>query len=158
MRSLLHRTAQVGTALLLAAGGLMATGGSAQALQYDGADPAATYCGGTTSTVKSVGVYDYHSNRLGTLDLRYNSGCRTAWARLTITYGYSDCGNASAGIACAQARIVRDNDGRTYSCTVRPGNSSCYTPMVNDAGYTSHAEVTTDTAGGYRSDIRTPSY
>ncbi|MFD9242437.1 DUF2690 domain-containing protein, partial [Streptomyces sp. NPDC059556] len=130
------------------------TGGSAQAAPYDGVDPAGTSCGGTTGTVKSVGVYDHHSNRLGALDLRHNSGCRTAWARLTVAYGYSDCGNASAGIACAQARIVRD----AHSCTVRPGNSSCRTPMVNDAGHTSLAEVTTDTAGGYRSDIRTPGY
>lgn len=40
MRTLLRRTAQAGTALLIAGGGLMISGGSAQASTYYGADPA----------------------------------------------------------------------------------------------------------------------
>ncbi|MGW4160434.1 DUF2690 domain-containing protein [Streptomyces sp. NPDC004788] len=158
MRTLLRRTAQVGTALLFAAGGLVATGGSAQAATYDGWDPASTSCGGTTSTVQSAGLYDpYFGTYQGSIELRYNSGCRTTWARISLNYTQSDCGNASAGHACAQAKVIRNSDGRSYSCTVSVGSSSCYTPMVNDAGVTSYAEGMVDGAGGLKY-TRTGSY
>ncbi|MEU8761170.1 DUF2690 domain-containing protein [Streptomyces sp. NPDC048659] len=158
MRDLARRAAQAGTALLLAAGALTLTGGSAQAATYDGADPAATSCGGTTSTVQSASVNDpYFGTHVGTIELRYNSGCRTAWARITLDGAQSNCGNASAGKACAQAKVVRNSDGRQYSCTVSVGSSSCYTRMVNDAGVSSYAEGFVDVAGGIRY-VRTGSY
>ncbi|MEU6976012.1 MULTISPECIES: DUF2690 domain-containing protein [unclassified Streptomyces] len=149
MRSLIRRTAQAGTALLLAAGALALTGGSAQAATYDGADPASTYCGGTTSTVKSATIYGPNdSYNRGTIELRYNSACRTTWARITLTNPQGWCGNASAGVACALAQVTRNSDGRTYSCHVPQGSTSCYTPMVNDAGVTSYAYAELDWASG----------
>ncbi|MFI8828339.1 DUF2690 domain-containing protein [Streptomyces sp. NPDC053431] len=158
MRTLLRRTAQAGTALLLAAGALTLTGGSAQAATYDGSDPASLGCGGTTSTVQSAALYDPgFGTYLGTIELRYNSGCRTAWARITLDYAQFDCGNASAGKACAQAKVIRNSDGRSYGCTVTPGNRSCYTAVVNDAGVTSYAQGFTDTVGGLKY-TRTGSY
>ncbi|GAA2796227.1 DUF2690 domain-containing protein [Streptomyces showdoensis] len=158
MRNLLRRTAQAGTALLLAAGALSLTGGSAQAATYDGNDPASTSCGGTTSTVRSAAMYDpTFGTHLGTIELRYNSGCRTAWARVSLDYAQFNCGNASAGKACAQAKVVRNSDGRSYSCTVAVGSSSCYTRMVNDAGVSSYAEGFADVAGGI-TYVRTGSY
>ncbi|MER8046124.1 DUF2690 domain-containing protein [Streptomyces sp. NPDC094032] len=157
MRTLLRRAAQTGTALILAAGALTLTGGSAQAATYDGYDPATTGCGGTTSTVQSAAMTDPHGNHLGTLELRYNSGCRTAWARITMDYTQSACGNASAGVACPKAWVIRNSDGRQYTCTVTEGRSSCYTPMVNDAGVSSYAQSYTDTAGGTKY-TRTGSY
>ncbi|MFI8966571.1 DUF2690 domain-containing protein [Streptomyces sp. NPDC053493] len=157
MRTLLRRTAQAGTALLLAAGALTLTGGSAQAATYDGSDPASLGCGGTTSTVQSAAMTDPHGNRLGTLELRYNSGCRTAWARITMDYTQDACGTSSAGVACPKAWVIRNSDGRSYNCTVSAGNRSCYTPVVNDAGVSSYAQSYTDTAGGTKY-TRTGSY
>ncbi|MGW4160435.1 DUF2690 domain-containing protein [Streptomyces sp. NPDC004788] len=156
MRTLLRRTALAGTSLLFAAAGLIATGGSAQAATYDGWDPASSGCGGI-STVSSAAMTDPHGNHLGTLELRYSSGCRTTWARITMDYTQGACGTSSAGIACPKAWIIRNSDGTSYSCTVTEGRSSCYTPMVNDAGVSSYAQSYTDTAGGDKY-TRTASY
>ncbi|MCX5226843.1 DUF2690 domain-containing protein [Streptomyces sp. NPDC006553] len=151
MRSLLRRTAQASSALLLAAGGLMFTGGSAQAAQYDGADPASTYCGGTTGTPRSAAVHDpRYGFHVGTIDLRYNSGCRTVWARITLDNPQGWCGDSAAGQPCATAEVIRESDGATLSCQVPQGGTSCYTRMLNDAGVQSHAQGITYTSGGLR--------
>ncbi|MEU6976013.1 DUF2690 domain-containing protein [Streptomyces sp. NPDC046371] len=151
MRTLLRRAAQAGTALLLAAGALGLTGGSAQAATYDGADPASTYCGGTTSTPRSAALYDPRfGNHVGTIDLRYNSGCRTVWARITLDSPQGWCGDSAAGQPCATAEVIRNSDGASLSCQVPQGGTSCYTRMLNDAGVSSYAQGITYTSGGLK--------
>ncbi|MFE5946857.1 DUF2690 domain-containing protein [Streptomyces sp. NPDC056480] len=150
MRSLLRRTAQASSALLLATGGLMFTGGPAQAAQYDGADPASTYCGGTTSTPRSAALYDpKYGFHVGTIDLRYNSGCRTVWARITLDNPQGWCGDSASGQPCAHAQVIRD-DNAVMECVVPQGSTSCYTRMLNDANTQSYAQGITYTSGGLR--------
>lgn len=57
-------------------------------------------------------------------------------------------GNASAGHACANADVIRNNDGRTYGCTIHQGRTQCCTPMVYDKGMASFAQGAVDAALG----------
>ncbi|MGW5665139.1 YjfA family protein [Streptomyces sp. NPDC003758] len=133
------------------AGGLglamIAATGGAQAYTYDGSDPSSTGCSSGATTVESATVKNSNAT-FGTIELRYSLACHTAWARLTLNYTQGACGNASAGYACANAEVIRNNDGRTYSCTIYQGQSQCYTPMVYDKGMTSFAQGAVDTALG----------
>ncbi|MEV6053261.1 DUF2690 domain-containing protein [Streptomyces sp. NPDC052107] len=142
-------TGALGLAMIAATGG-------AQAYTYDGSDPSATGCASGATTVESAVVQNSHST-FGTIELRYSTACHTAWARFTLNYTQSACGNASAGYDCAHAFVTRNNDGRTYSCTIGQGQKQCYTPMVYDKGLTSFAEGTVDTAAGM-ADTRTAAY
>ncbi|MDH2426082.1 DUF2690 domain-containing protein [Sphaerisporangium sp. TRM90804] len=93
----------------------------------DGKNPS-TYCGGDARTVQSL--------RLGgqaLLELRYSPSCRAAWAR--ISNASYDIYNSPSPLA----RVVRNSDGRRYTCYVPQGGTSCYTAMVNDANVTSYA-------------------
>jgi hypothetical protein len=88
---------------------------------------------------------------------RYSLACHTAWARLTLNFTEGPCGNATAGYDCQHAYVVRNNDGRTYKCTISQGQSQCYTPMVYDKGMTSYAQAEIDSAGG-AANQRTAAY
>ncbi|GAA0951475.1 DUF2690 domain-containing protein [Nonomuraea longicatena] len=92
----------------------------------DGKDPAA-YCGGDARTLDSLTL------GAAILELRYSPSCRAAWAR--ISNARWEPYSQFPGIA----RVTRDSDGRTYSCVVPAGGSSCYTLMVNDRNVTSFA-------------------
>ncbi|MBZ9640179.1 DUF2690 domain-containing protein [Streptomyces sp. PSKA30] len=135
---------------------LIAATGGAQAYAYDGSDPSSTGCSADATTVESATVKNSNMT-FGTIELRYSLKCHTAWARLTLNYTQYACGNASAGYDCAHAYIVRNNDGRKYSCTINKGQTQCYTPMVYDKGLTSYAQAAIDSAAGM-ANTRTASY
>ncbi|MEU6820227.1 DUF2690 domain-containing protein [Streptomyces atriruber] len=114
-----------------------------------GKNPAA-YCEGDARTVKSL--------RLGpagganaVLHLRYSPSCEAAWARLSSAP--FDAANAKGG----DAKVIRNSDGKKYSCRVPKGKASCYTKMVGDSGVTSYAWGDYDTSVYYYKG-RTGSY
>ncbi|WP_165845796.1 DUF2690 domain-containing protein [Streptacidiphilus pinicola] len=152
MPSIVRSAAKIGAASLMALSAVALSSGSAQAntYPYDGADPASTYCGGTTSTPYSSTLTWGDGSYAGTVYLRYNSGCRTVWAKIVLASPQDACGNASAGMACAEAVVHRNDDGAEMSCYVPQGATSCYTAMLNDANMSSHAEGFLDTAYGTR--------
>jgi hypothetical protein len=92
----------------------------------DGRNPQ-TYCGSDARTVDSLTLGQ------ALLELRYSPSCRAAWARI------SNAGWDPRGQFTPFARIIRNSDGRTYSCSPPSGGTSCYTSMVNDANVTSYA-------------------
>lgn len=120
---------------------LIATAGSAHASPsgygWDGVDPSsstASPCSGSVSTKKSADIY-VAGSRVGKIELRYSSACRTVWGRLLINTVPSDGG----------AEIRRVSDGRVDYCTEVPKWSSttgawtCFTTMLYDGGVTSQA-------------------
>lgn len=156
MRSGTRNAARAG---VVAAGlglSLLATVGAAQAYTYDGDDPSAAGCASGATTVESATVKNSNAT-FGTIELRYSTRCHTAWARLTLNHTQQACGNATAGYDCAHAYVIRNNDGRTYSCTISKGQTQCYTPMVYDKGLTSFAQADIDSVAG-TAKTRTASY
>ena len=156
MRPVVRTAAKLGAVSLIALSAVAVTGGSAQAntYTYDGADPASTYCGGTTSTPSSATITYSDGSYAGTISLRYNSGCRTVWAKITIPNPQTPCGTGTTDHDCAKAVIHRDKDGAELSCSVPAGSTSCYTNMLNDANMTSYAYGILDAASmrfGYTS-------
>ncbi|MFD7709715.1 DUF2690 domain-containing protein [Streptomyces sp. NPDC059785] len=127
------------TPVLLAA--VLLTGGqpAAHAAPYDGSDPVGTGC---DASARTVGRADIGGGD-ALLELRYSSGCKTAWARITITNGRPcEPGNDN----CARAIVHRDSDGLEYGCQTEddPARHSCYTAQVNDDGVTSYAHGSID--------------
>ncbi|WP_333777711.1 DUF2690 domain-containing protein [Streptomyces sp. IBSBF 3136] len=135
---------------------MIAATGVSNAYTYDGSDPSSTGCASGATTVESATVRNSQVT-LGTIELRYSLACHTAWARLTLNQTQGACGNASAGYDCAHGSVTRNNDGRTYSCTIHQGETQCYTPMVYDKGMTSFAQAGIDNVLGY-ADTRTAAY
>jgi hypothetical protein len=130
IRSRLLRSALI---VLFAAGaGLLATPGASQAAPYDGQNPETSGCASTATTPRSASIYA-GSVKVGIVQLRYSTACRTVWGR-TIAY-YSTKG---------LTQVKRNSDGAYQSClpftwVASLGGYSCYTPMLNDAGVTSYA-------------------
>ncbi|MEO3807477.1 DUF2690 domain-containing protein [Sphaerisporangium sp. B11E5] len=118
-------------ATLLAGATLTAPPASAGALvcsgsACDGRDPQGN-CSGDARTVDSLTLGQ------AILELRYSRACRAAWARISnAPWRVNDT-------FVSFARIIRNSDGRTYTCSVPQGGTSCYTLMVNDANVTSYA-------------------
>ena len=99
---------------------------------YDGQDPSASGCNNDAVT---VGAADVGAG--ATILLRYSPGCRTVWAHVE---GVAPKTQDNAG---GSALIYRETDGagiRVYCGSA----TSCYTPMLYDAGMTSHATGTND--------------
>ncbi|MFI5680902.1 DUF2690 domain-containing protein [Streptomyces cellulosae] len=151
-----RRLARVGVLAGGVALSVIAATGSASAYTYDGTSPSSTGCSSDGTTVASAPMKN-SAGTMGTIELRYSLTCHTAWARLTLNYTQFACGNASAGYACAAAGITRNNDGRSYSCTISQGQTQCYTPQVYDKGLTSFADGHIDIVSG-QIDTRTASY
>ena len=82
----------------------------------------------------------------------YSPICRTAWARLTV--GAIAVPHDNGG---GIAQIIRNSDGRTYTCNVTTTSGQCTTAMVNDAGVTSYAYGYED-AGAWTAWARTANY
>lgn len=139
-------------ALMLAAGLTVAGTTTASAASVDGSDPQATGCANTAKTVSSAAIYDSGHTEIGYVELRYSTGCRTTWARVTSLIGY----NSDRGIS--ETTITRNSDGRSYTKTFSAyGQTSVYTPQVNDAGVTSYAYGEIDD-GIHFDSARTASY
>ncbi|HEX8002234.1 MAG TPA: DUF2690 domain-containing protein [Mycobacteriales bacterium] len=139
----MHRPSLRAAVLALGAAAMMnAVVTPAEALTYDGTDPAAG-CSSTAITARQAGLNNSMGN-FGLIDLRYSTGCRTAWARLTSTYGVA-CTPGDDG--CGSAYVHRNSTTYPahYSCPTPAGGKSCYTKQVNDAGFTSYAHGEVDT-------------
>jgi hypothetical protein len=143
----------VGGLLLTAAGVVIAAGPAAAASCHESScenkSPYSTDCitgssviyDGKLSYTDDVDITAYQ----GHVRLWYSPTCRTAWATIY------DIPKASAGYQ-DYADIAR-SDGTTLYCFVPVGDTSCYTYMVNDAGYTSHADASDyayDAVDGYK--------
>jgi len=99
---------------------------------YDGQSPSGA-CATSARTVERADIAG-----LGHVELRYSTTCRTAWARVVSTRAYRDGDAVRPG-----ATVRRTRDGRSYSCAFSTaGQTSCFTPMVDDAGTTSTAKGT----------------
>lgn len=116
--------------LIMALSGLFVFAPNTYAAVADGTDPIATGCANDARTVKSD-WFGPNGNVL--IELRYSAKCRSAWARVTIPQAATDS-------VWADAAVTRNQDGKQYLCVVPNGSRSCYTPQVNDAGYTSYAD------------------
>jgi hypothetical protein len=157
MRKYLRNIVRGGLVATMMGISVLATSGSAQAYSYDGQNPATTGCGNDATTMESARMVNAYGTDFGVIELRYSLNCHAAWARLTLDYAQPDCGDAAAGYACSVARIVRNNDGRVYGCTIYEGEHQCYTAMVYDKGLTSYARGIIDAVSG-TADVRTASY
>ncbi|WP_392675783.1 DUF2690 domain-containing protein [Streptomyces sp. LN785] len=114
---------------LLSSGTASASVGS---YPYDGQDPSASGCNNDAITVSSATV-----GAGATILLRYSPSCRTVWAHIS---GAAPKTQDNAG---GSALIYRETDGAGIRCYSGTG-TSCYTPMLYDAGMSSHATGTND--------------
>ncbi|MGW5775256.1 DUF2690 domain-containing protein [Streptomyces sp. NPDC003863] len=126
-------------AVTAAAGIALATGfsGSAQAGSgYDFQNPANTSCASDAYTAKSTGLYAQNGGpRVGTVQLRYSPSCRTVWARV-----YSDGSHVDGSTFRQETNTYSGHCISGVLWDSGLGQYYCYTPMLNDAGYTSFAE------------------
>lgn len=133
------RTVAAYLVALIAAAGLTAfAAGPASAQSVgDGTDPSNTGCASSAGTQESV---QNPAGVGGLLELRWSSGCGTAWARFTCEQDPNQFGCTSYTIY-----IRRDTDGRAYSVTVNfptttPYHDQLYTLQLNDgAGVSAQA-------------------
>jgi hypothetical protein len=142
----------VAAAALFAAGLTAVTGGAAYAATYDGLVPQSTSCWNDRHLVASDYLYAGSYNSGAIIDLYYSRSCRTTWARIqngTIAEPGSDAGGV--------AQIIRNSDGRTYTCHVTDTSGTCWTQMVNDANVTSYAYGVED-GGAFYATGRTLNY
>ncbi|MEU1229689.1 DUF2690 domain-containing protein [Streptomyces sp. NPDC005828] len=118
----------------------MTCGGTANASGYDWADPISSGCSNDAYTARSSALPD-NDEQIGTVELRYSTACRTTWVRV-----YAD-GPDFGGY------VNRNQDGATQWCggpSIAPnGQEYCFSPMLNDAGYTSYAAVHASDSTGY---------
>ncbi|SDB96195.1 Protein of unknown function [Melghirimyces thermohalophilus] len=127
--------------------GLSGAHQAVEAAPLDGTDPVSTGCANSAITVESARIDPY-----ATIELRYSTQCETAWARITASVAH-DPGNDYGG----NAKVVRNSDGRSYSCEIPAYQTSCFTSQVNDSGVTSFAEGTHD-VGAHTYRARTAAY
>ncbi|WP_405816654.1 YjfA family protein [Streptomyces sp. NBC_01390] len=118
--------------------------GSAGAAAYDNQDPIASGCANTAITARSTAIY-VGSTRVGTIELRYSTACRTVWGRVLSTGPYGT------------AKVSRTSDWEWNDCASLSWNSSlgqytCYTAMLNDAGVESYAMGSASASNGFNSD------
>ncbi|GHO93581.1 hypothetical protein KSF_036290 [Reticulibacter mediterranei] len=99
---------------------------------------AATLSNSTPKSVSFNGV-------TGTLYFQFSITCHAAWAKIVFS-------KAVAANALGNAKIVRNGDGKAYTCdsggnlAVAPGQTSCYTGMVYDG-----PDATASAYGWYKS-------
>ena len=127
---------------------VLSTPGAAYAAAYDDQWADETSCGNSAITARVATL------STGKVELRYSTGCRTIWSRVTVY--------RSALIVDPFAWAVRNTDGRHTAginkCyTDGAGNFVCYSPMLNDAGVTSYAAGEWTSIDGYHT-TRTSSY
>lgn len=76
-------------------------------------------------------LIDANNKQFGIVVLKFSSVCKTAWAKMTLDKA------VSLGLE-ANAYLKRNTDGKELSCSpaggkgkVLPGQTSCYTSMVD---------------------------
>jgi hypothetical protein len=100
---------------------------AAETHSYDGKSPYYNSCASSAVTKDKKWI-----DSVSYVELKFSTECKTAWAKVTVTrpaiYDHE-----------ADARIVRNTDGKAYTCNssggngvVNKGQSSCYTPMIYD--------------------------
>ncbi|MFC8900143.1 DUF2690 domain-containing protein [Streptomyces cinereoruber] len=137
---------------------LIAGTGGAQAYTYDGTNPSSTGCSADGKTIHSATVKNDAGYSFGTIELRYSVKCHTAWGRMTLNRAANSCDTTGAGYACTRGYVIRNNDGRTYSCKISAGQTQCYTPQVYGKDpLTSYAQAYVDAVTG-EAHTRTASY
>lgn len=130
------------------------TSNPAEAARFDGTNPEKTGCARTARTVRYATLRNPNTKTAyGRIELRYSSSCRTAWARLT-SFGPA-C--IPGDDFCGFGSVIRNSDGRRFSCSLQRGRKSCYTAQVNDAGVTSYASGQVDN-GAYSGTGKTGSF
>ena len=113
------------------------------------------HCSADAKTVDSLGPADNRTLRdFGvTLQLRYSPKCRTTWAR---AYGLSNTDTLVVKVYGAGGSQWTSNDteyGQNASYQSGPGQM--WSPMMNDAGYTSRACFTPRAHGSTRLQVCT---
>jgi hypothetical protein len=139
MRTSARRAALATLALLAAPVALIVSAAPAGASSWTGVSPAGTVCANDARTIYSAHLTAGQYTDSAVIELRYSPTCRAAWARI-VSASAPDPGNSAGGAAA-----IHRSDGVRYLCTVPSGGSSCFTLMVNDAGFTSRAHGTDDT-------------
>ncbi len=98
---------------------------------YDGKAPSYNNCDDTGVTKKSLKITN-NDGSYATLELRFSTKCKTAWAKITLSRAAKTDGEATA-------LVVRSTDNKQYGChnaggngEINKGQKSCYTPMVYD--------------------------
>jgi hypothetical protein len=100
---------------------------AAETHSYDGKSPYYNSCASSAVTKDKKWI-----DSISYVELKFSTTCKTAWAKVTVTrpaiYNHE-----------ADARIVRNTDGKAFTCSssggngvVNKGQTSCYTPMVYD--------------------------
>lgn len=137
-------------AILAIAGGTgLGLASTASAATYDGVAPQGSTCYASRALVRQTNIY-YLGTRVGDIELWYSSSCRTTWARvLSVQPVQADRDYAGS------AHVIRDTDGRQYSCNAPIGGTYCLTNMVNDANVTSHAKGEILYGGSVNSGVTT---
>lgn len=115
---------------------------------YDGQSPYYNNCASSAYTARSAYLKDPSGNVVGIVELRYSPTCRTVWAR--VTDYLSNNGYIPGVQGTVDAYVHRNSDGRQESCTsTQVGQTSCYTPMLDDAGVTSYAHGDVDISAAW---------
>ena len=122
----------------------------ASAAEYDGVNPDTSSCNNTATTVKSASVANYQGVKVGTVELRYSTACRTVWVRTIGPVATAD-GSGMVGY------VVRNSDGKTYGADYRSGTTK-WSKMLNDVGVTSYAKAFDDNGEGAGATARTGNY
>jgi Protein of unknown function (DUF2690) len=109
----------------------------------DFTDPETTGCANTAITAESANIY-VSGVKVGWIQLRYSTACRTVWARV-VSPKYTNGG----------ADVVPNTGGSSALCgpplkySSTAGGYSCYTAQIYDGGITSYAEGTVDGSPWY---------
>ncbi|CAM3868991.1 YjfA family protein [Mesobacillus zeae] len=99
---------------------------------YDGKSPYYNDCASSATTKATSYLINEKNEKIGVVELKFSSTCKTAWAKITMN------NNVPSGFE-ANAEVTRNTDKKRFSCDSAGGNGkvvagqkSCYTPMVYD--------------------------
>ncbi|MFB8210736.1 MULTISPECIES: DUF2690 domain-containing protein [unclassified Streptomyces] len=107
--------------------------GTSHALARDGLDPNASGCSSDAFTARQAHILDRDGRTyIGVVELRYSPSCRTTWVRVQGDQPY------------LHGKVQRTQDYAQQECgsvdySASLGQYYCFSPMLNDAGYTSYA-------------------
>ncbi|WP_333733077.1 DUF2690 domain-containing protein [Streptomyces sp. IBSBF 3010] len=107
--------------------------GTSHALARDGLDPNASGCSSDAYTARQTHILDRDGRTyVGVVELRYSPACRTTWVRVQ-----GDQSDLHGTVQRTQDYVKQYCGSVNWSTSL--GQYTCYSPMLNDAGYTSYA-------------------
>lgn len=140
-----RRWATVASLVAVVVASVTLTGTPAHAIAVvDGSDPNATGCANSAATEYSTQVPD--TLNAGRLELRWSSGCETAWARFTCYVG------GITGCSGYRLYVHRNNDGKEEAITVTGHThlgDQLYTLQLNDGAFLSAKACLDDLFGTF---------